>query len=347
MRPNRELALAVKRAFATGAIALCGAGSVAAFATPATTLPNTSRVTAANTTTAKSTTAKTDAARKPILLAQASTGPQTTPQPATTTPATAELQTVIITGTMIARPAAETAEAITVLKADALKNQGITNVEQALATVTANTPSLNIASAVGTFSGGGTYADLRNLGNGRTLVLLDGQRLAPNAFPSPAGFTSGDGAVDLSGIPFSALEAVEVLREGASALYGSDAIAGVINFKTKQNYQGLEVEGNFDHPQEHGGGSLQGDVTFGHGDLVNDGYNVMITGSFQHQQEIQATWRSLSAQGYDPARGVTNTNNPGTWPGTFVDSVGNFWQPDYPSCPGNPFLQVEIGRAHV
>ena len=92
---------------------------------------------------------------------------------------------------MIKRPSAETAEAITVLQADLLRDQGITSVER-LNTLTSNTPSLNIAQAVGTFTGGGTYADLRGLGNGRTLVLLDGQRLAPNAF-------SGN-AVDLSGI---------------------------------------------------------------------------------------------------------------------------------------------------
>ena len=179
--------------------------------------------------------------------------------------------------------------------------------------LTSNTPSVNIASAVGTFSGGGTYANLRDLGNGRTLVLLDGQRLAPNAF-------SGN-AVDLSGIPFSAIDSVEVLREGASALYGSDAIAGVINFKTKRNYQGLEVQGNFDHPQEARRRLGRGDLTFGHGDLVSDGYNFMITGSFSSSRKSRRRGGRFRAEGYDPARGVTNTNDPGTWPGTFVDSV--------------------------
>src|SRR5579883_487971 len=199
MRTNREFALAVKRALATGTIALFGAGAVAAYAQQATS----TQVTAPQATTAKATTKKVSqakpAADKPILLAQATTVPAPTTTASTAAPAT--LQTVIVTGTMIARPAAETAEAITVLKSDALKSQGITNVEQALNTLTSNTPSLNIASAIGSFSGGGTYADLRNLGNGRTLVLLDGQRVAPNAFPAPAGFTSGDGGVDLSGLP--------------------------------------------------------------------------------------------------------------------------------------------------
>ena len=127
------------------------------------------------------------------------------------------------------------------------------------------------------------------MGRGRTLVLLDGQRLSPNAF-------DGQG-VDLSGIPFSAIDSVQVLREGASALYGSDAIAGVVNFITKKNYQGGQIQVNFDHPQQAGGGSGQADFTFGHGDLANDGYNVMITASYSKQQELQATQRAFSASG--------------------------------------------------
>ncbi|HEY1888895.1 MAG TPA: TonB-dependent receptor [Steroidobacteraceae bacterium] len=325
---NQPVRYAVRRALAIGAIAALSAGSIAAHATQS----DATNTATAKSATTKSTTAKTGNAQAPIVLAQATSSESTT-EAAPTTAAPPTLQTVIVTGSMIARPSAETAEAITILKSDALKNQGITSVEQALNTVTSNTPAVNIASAVGSFSGGGTFANLRDLGNTRTLVLLDGQRLAPNAFTG--------GAVDLGGIPFSAIDGVEVLREGASALYGSDAIAGVINFKTRKNYQGLEVQGNFDHPQEHGGGSLEGDITFGHGDLVSDGYNFMVTGSFHHQQEIQAAWRSFSAEGYDPARGVTNTNDPGTWPGTFLDSVGNSWQPNYPSCPGNPFLEVD------
>jgi iron complex outermembrane receptor protein len=248
---------------------------------------------------------------------------------------TAELQEIVVTGTMIKRVNAETAEAITVLKSDDLKAQGIENVEQAMNTLTSSNPSLNIASSVGTFSGGGTYADLRGLGRGRTLVLLDGQRLAPNAF---------DGlGVDLGGIPFSAIDSVQVLREGASALYGSDAIAGVINFITKKNYQGGEVQVNFDHPQEAGGGSGLADVTFGHGDLASDGYNFMITGSYSKQQELQATQRAFSATAFNPALGVPNTNYPGSWPGTVLDANGNLFQSGYPACAGNPQLTRYYG----
>jgi iron complex outermembrane recepter protein len=245
------------------------------------------------------------------------------------------LQEVVVTGSLIKRPAAETAEAVTILKADDLKNQGVVNVEQAINTLTSSSPSVNIAANVGSFSGGGSYANLRHLGEGNTLVLLDGQRMANNAFNGVA--------VDLSGIPFSAISSVEVLREGASALYGSDAIAGVINFITKKNYQGAEVQVNFDHPQEDGGGSGEADFTFGHGDLVSDGYNFMITGTYSKQQELRATQRAFSAEGFDPALGVPNTNYPGSWPGNVLDANGNLWQSGYPGCAGNPQLTTYYG----
>jgi iron complex outermembrane recepter protein len=255
--------------------------------------------------------------------------------PASTADASPELQEIVVTGSMIKRVNAETAEAITILKADDLKTQGITNVEQALNTLTSATPSLNIASAVGTFSGGNSYANLRGLGSGRTLVLLDGERLAPSAFNGLS--------VDVNGIPFAAIDSVEVLREGASALYGSDAIAGVINFKTLKNYQGFQIQGNYDKPQESGGSSHEADLTFGHGDLGSDGYNLLVTASYSHQLELQATQRAFSAQGFNPAQGLPNTNYPGSWPGTALDANGNLFQAGYPACTGNPQLTRYYG----
>ena len=247
-----------------------------------------------------------------------------------------EMEEVVVTGTLIKRVDAETAEAVTILKADTLKDQGISNLEQVMNTLTSANPSVNIASSIGTFSGGGTYADLRGLGRARTLILLDGQRLAVNAF-------DGQG-VDLSGVPFSAIDSVEVLREGASALYGSDAIAGVINFKTRKNYQGAELEVNFDHPQKAGGGSGQADFTFGHGNLMSDGYNVLVTASYAKQQELQAGQRGFSAYGFDPVRNeFASTNFPGSWPGIVQDSDGNYYQSGYPACVGNTQLTTAFG----
>jgi iron complex outermembrane receptor protein len=255
--------------------------------------------------------------------------------PASSDNAAPELQEIVVTGSLIKRVNAETTEALTVLKVDTLQTQGITNVEQVLNTLTSSNSSLTVSSSVGQFTGGGSYANLRGLGTGRTLVLLDGERLAPNAF-------NGLG-VDVSGIPISALDTVEVLREGASSLYGSDAIAGVINFKTKQNYQGGEVQVNFDHPEQAGGGSGAADFIFGHGDLANDGYNFMVTGNYSRQDELRATQRAFSATGFDPAQGITATNSPGSFPGNVQDSNGNLYQAGYPACAGNPLLTRYFG----
>lgn len=269
------------------------------------------------------------------LIGASAVGQQATSSTSSSSSDSPELQEIVVTGSMIKRANAETAEAITILKADDLKDLGITNVEQMLNQLTSSNTSVNIASAVGTFSGGGSYANLRGLGNGRTLVLLDGQRLSNNAF-------NGLG-VDISGIPFSAIDTIEVLTEGASSLYGTDAIAGVINYKTKKNYQGAQVQVNFDHPEEAGGGSGEADFTFGHGDLASDGYNLLFTVSYSKQQELQATQRGFSAYGFNPAGGVQATNYPGSWPGNVLDSNGNLWQSGYPACAGNPQLTTFYG----
>ena len=258
---------------------------------------------------------------------------QSTAASATDSP---ELQEIVVTGSLIKRIDAETAVPVTILKSDSLKDLGISNVEDALAQLAANAPAINIASSVGSFSGGGTYANLRDLGSSRTLILLDGQRLANNA-------NTGN-AVDLSGIPFSAIESIESLRDGGSALYGTDAIAGVINFKTKTNYQGAEVEVNVDRPQGEGGGNGNVQFTLGHGDLANDGYNVLLTGIYTKQQELRATQRDFSAEGFYPGGGYTSTNNPGTWPAGFLDANGNIWQAGYPACTGNNYLTRYFGE---
>src|SRR5580698_8058374 len=172
---------------------------------------------------------------------------------------------VVVTGSLIKRSEKETAEAITIISADSLKDQGITTVEQALEQISANQQSINTASTVSTWgTGGASLAGLRGLGYSHTLVLLDGQRLANNV-------VLGIG-VDLNTIPFAAIDHIEVLREGASSLYGSDAIGGVINFITKKNYDGGEVNVNYSHPEHPGGSSDNADLTYGIGNLASDGY---------------------------------------------------------------------------
>jgi iron complex outermembrane receptor protein len=338
MSRNHSVRNSVRRALSLGVLAACGAGSLAALgqqangtAAPAAATKPAAAVTPA---TAKKRVAQKSSAKAALRLAQAA---QTTAAPlASATGPAPTLQTIVVTGTMIQRTEAETVDPVTIVTTKALENQGIVSVEQAVDQITANVPEVvNMSSSVGSFSGGGTYANLRDLGRTRTLILLDGERLANNA--------NDDAGVDLSGIPFSAISSIQVLRDGASSLYGSDAIAGVINFITKQDYQGAEVEVDYQRPQQAGGSSGQADFTIGHGDLVSDGYNVMLTGNFTKQQALLATQRSFSAYGFDPAAGITGTNGEGTWPGSITDNNGNEWQANYPACPGNPFLTTYFG----
>ena len=117
---------------------------------------------------------------------------------------------------------------------------------------------------------GFTAASLRGLGSQRTLVLMNGRRLAPYAL-------SGGQSVDLSGIPASAIERVEVLKDGASAVYGTDAIGGVINFILRKDYQGAEVNTNYYATDEGGGNNWRVSGTAGLGDLAKDKYNFFVS----------------------------------------------------------------------
>ncbi len=123
---------------------------------------------------------------------------------------------------------------ISVLRAEELRQQGVTSTEELIGRLSGNQGVYNSSRSVGSATGGASFADLRGIGANKTLVLLNGRRLANNAIDGSA--------VDLNTIPFAAIDRVEVLRDGASALYGTDAIGGVINFITRKSLN----EGRFD-----------------------------------------------------------------------------------------------------
>jgi iron complex outermembrane receptor protein len=111
--------------------------------------------------------------------------------------------------------------------------------------------------------------------------------------------------VDLNAIPFSAIERVEVLLDGASAIYGSDAVGGVINFILKQNYQGFEATGYYATPTRSGDGqSWQGKASAGWGDLTKDKFNVFVSGYYTQQKELFNADRDFAKTGYIPDIGL-------------------------------------------
>jgi len=198
---------------------------------------------------------------------------QSQPAAGTSSPEARTLDKIEVTGSRIKRTDVEAAMPVTIIQKAEIEAQGITSAEQLL-------QQLNIASSgpdslaansgvapPGTRGNNGVSgANLRGQGADATLVLLNGRRVAAHGLAGQV--------VDLNSIPFAAIERVEVLRDGASAVYGTDAIGGVINFITRNNYQGITLTAGADVTEEGGGNIYHGSLLGGWGDLDNDRWNV-------------------------------------------------------------------------
>ena len=211
---------------------------------------------------------------------------------------------VEITGSSIKRVAKEGALPVQVITFDTLQKQGITSAEQLMATISANGNGAdNPTSGNNVFgpdadrvSGGASFASFRGLGPNSTLVLINGRR-------APTHGKSGK-AVDLNSIPMAAISRIEILKDGASAIYGTDAIGGVMNIILKTDYQGAEASA-YTNVTEAGGGNIhRGSLIVGHGDLESDGFNVMATASFTKNEKLESRQRAF-ANGFQPSRGLS------------------------------------------
>jgi len=232
-----------------------------------------------------------------------------------------QLQRVEITGSSIKRIAAEGTSPITTIKADDFVKLGATTAAEVLASVSGNQSQFTTASNVGAGKTVGAAADLRSLGPNKTLVLLNGRRLANSAFDGSA--------VDLNVIPIAALDRVEVLRDGASAIYGTDAIGGVINFITKRSYTGLNLSAEGIAPEQSGGSEKRFNLSGGMGDLDKDGYNFFGVIDYHSQNGVKASDRSVSKQGgQNPGVGL-NASSGNSYPANYYDIN--------PGTSGNPY----------
>ncbi|MHB8285425.1 MAG: TonB-dependent receptor plug domain-containing protein, partial [Caulobacteraceae bacterium] len=143
---------------------------------------------------------------------------------------------VVVTGSLIRQPNLTSTSPLTVVNSEEFKLQGATNVEDVLNSL----PSVVASQSEGVGNGatGTATVDLRGLGTNRNLVLIDGKRVGTS--------DPGDsGAVDLNIIPAALIQRVDVVTGGASAIYGSDAISGVVNFVLQHDFQGVRIDGNF------------------------------------------------------------------------------------------------------
>jgi iron complex outermembrane receptor protein len=229
-------------------------------------------------------------------LAQTQTAPPPTAQ--TTEP----VSTVIVTGSRIIHTDTETTSPVQVISSVDLHESGFTSTQEVLKNLTANGQGTLSQSFSGAFASGASGIALRGLNVGYTLVLIDGHRSAPY----PIGDDGQRSFVDVADIPFDAIERIEVLKDGASAVYGSDAIAGVVNIILKKSFTGLTVTADGGTSSHADGTTEHAAATWGIGDLVNDGRNFYISGEFRHQQQIRFidrggffTQRDFSASGGD------------------------------------------------
>jgi iron complex outermembrane receptor protein len=201
----------------------------------------------------------------------------------------ASVNEVVVTGSLIRRTNVETPSPVTVLTADALSKSGITNVSDAIRSISAdNSGTIPNAFSDG-FAAGSSGVALRGLTVNSTLVLIDGLRTAN--YPLPDDGVRG--FVDLNTIPFSAVQQVEVLKDGASSIYGADAIGGVVNIIMKKTFTGEEADVELGGAQHGGGFSQHYTATVGVGDLETDRYNAYVDFEYQGDDRILASQRQF------------------------------------------------------
>jgi iron complex outermembrane receptor protein len=231
---------------------------------------------------------------------------------AAATPNTAEVSEVVVTGSLIQGTPENAALPVTVLTSDNLSKEGspsIVELTKMLPESAGIVGDSNQFAAAGRGQGqyGSATINLRGLGPERTLTLFNGHRL-PLAF----GF-----AVDTKMLPLSAIGRVEVLKDGAAATYGSDAIGGVVNFITKRNYNGFEIGGDARYvPGTRGDYTVN--ATWGH--TFGD-WNFMVSAGYQHRSELDVLDRDWAHRRYDqnPEGGWTGGGNPES----FLPAIAN------------------------
>ncbi|MDC8783867.1 TonB-dependent receptor plug domain-containing protein [Roseateles koreensis] len=213
------------------------------------------------------------------------------------------LERVEVTGSSVKRIESETALPITVLKKSDIARTGATNVTDLLQKLPAMQNSTNEGSAVGGETFGFAGISIHNIGETRTLVLLNGHRISKFGGQTVTGSLN---AIDLNTLPISAIERVEILTDGASALYGADAVAGVVNFITVRNSTEGTINAGVSLPTHAGAEEKRISLTKGFGNFEADGFNVNVALSYDKRGTLAATQRDFAKTGL-----VTHTDSDG------------------------------------
>jgi iron complex outermembrane receptor protein len=195
-----------------------------------------------------------------------------------------KLESIVVTGSRIRHVDWETAQPVLAIDREQIQKQGFNSVADILQKITSSgDPAFSRSRPLSSGEGaGGSYLDLRNLGVNRTLILLNGKRLG----------SGNDGLQDVASIPTGAIERIEVLKDGASSIYGSDAIAGVVNIITRTRFDGAEANIYLGQYDEDDGQQESYDFTLG---SVSDRSTLSMTAQYVKEDPVFAKDRPFSA----------------------------------------------------
>lgn len=229
-----------------------------------------------------------------------------------------KLETIVVTGSRIRRADIETAQPVMVIDRAQIENQGFTSVADILQNLpSAGSPAISRSQVLASGENvGGYYIDIRNLGPNRTLVLVDGKRL---------GRTT-DGLQDLGQIPTSVIERIEILTDGASSVYGSDAIAAVVNVITRSRFEGAEANFYVGQYDQDDGDRQVYDFTIG---STSERGSVTMSVQYLKEEPVWAKDREFSAYGNAgpdfPGSGWSPVSMNGSWFGPCGANGANTW----------------------
>ncbi len=216
-----------------------------------------------------------------------------------------QLERVEVTGSRVKRIDAETASPVQVITREDIERTGKTSIQDVLRTVTADSNGTIPTSFSNGFASGSAAVSLRGLGVNSTLVLVNGRRMSTYGL-------ADDGTrnfVDLNSLPLEAVDRIEVLKDGASAIYGADAVGGVVNVILRRNYTGASVGASYGQTGDGDGEDMRAYGSYGFGNLATDKYNVFFTLEASKTKDIWSTDRGFIGSSDMSSRGYFDMTN--------------------------------------
>jgi iron complex outermembrane receptor protein len=238
-----------------------------------------------------------------------------------------ELQKYAVTGTHIGRTDMEGMLPVVVMNRDEIDKSGATTINELFSKVIYNAAGIVDEKFTQGFAPASAGVDLRGMGVSRTLVLVDGRRTPL----FPFGQDGSSSFVDLNLIPLGSVERVEILKDGASAIYGSDAIAGVVNIITRKEFEGIDLAASYGQSHESDGEENLLNIT---GGVSNEKGNLTVGLDYLHRKPVHSKDRDISESAQGPIDDRSSAGNPGS-----TIRAAGFPQAD-PRCPAGSFTPL-------